>query len=101
MTLEGLFNGAEGSAALAYLIEAALKGTALLTLAALVVLALRRGSAAHRHLAWACALAGLVALPILLAVLPGWRVIAPALAWLSPGTQPPPAAGEWRARRTQ
>jgi beta-lactamase regulating signal transducer with metallopeptidase domain/HEAT repeat protein len=69
---------------LTLLIEVALKGTSLLFVAALLVLLLRRGSAAHRHLVWACALAGLVALPILLMALPAWRVSAPALAWLAP-----------------
>ncbi|MGH7731185.1 MAG: hypothetical protein ACRENJ_08050, partial [Candidatus Eiseniibacteriota bacterium] len=77
-----LFTGATGSAALTFLVEAALKGTSLLLLAMLLVLTLRRGSAAHRHLVWACALVGLVALPVMLALLPAWRVSAPALAWL-------------------
>ena len=92
MTLDRLVAGASGSPALAFLVEAALQGTLLLAVAALLVLALRRGSAAHRHLVWACALVGLVALPIMLALLPAWRVSAPALAWLAPGSSAPPAA---------
>lgn len=91
MILDRFFTGAAGSAAFAFLLEATLKGTALLILAALAALLLRRGSAAHRHLAWTCALAGLVALPIMLAVAPAWRVNAPALAWLTPGSSTLPA----------
>src|SRR5262245_63045253 len=90
--MDQVVTGASGSAALAFLVQAAFKGTLLLTVAALLVLALRRGSAAHRHLVWACALAGLVALPVLLALLPAWRVSAPALAWLSAGSSAPAPA---------
>src|SRR5262249_60866388 len=89
--MDEVVTGASGSAALAFLVQAAFKGTLLLTVAALLVLALRRGSAAHRHLVWACALAGLVALPVLLALLPAWRVSAPALFWLVPGPRARPA----------
>jgi HEAT repeat protein/beta-lactamase regulating signal transducer with metallopeptidase domain len=75
------------SAPLVLILEAALKGTAVLVLAALLVLALRRASAAHRHLVWACALAAIAVLPALLAALPAWSVRTPALvpSWLASG----------------
>ena len=87
------------SAPLVWIIEAALKGTAILALAALLVLALRRASAAHRHLVWACALAGIAVLPGLLATLPAWSVRAPALAqsWLAPGLGTPSPTLESRS----
>jgi len=78
------FLGAASSAAFAFLVEAALKGTVLLLGAALLVQLLRGASAAYRHLLWACALIGVIALPALLAALPAWRVSAPALSWLAP-----------------
>ena len=92
MFFDRLFTGTAGSAGLGLLTEAVLKGTALLALAAFLALALRSGSAAQRHFVWTCALVGLVALPILLALLPAWRVSAPALAWLAPPPTAPPAA---------
>ncbi len=48
------------------------KSAALLAAAAAVALALRRGSAAARHLVWTLALAGLLALPALSLGIPGW-----------------------------
>jgi HEAT repeat protein/beta-lactamase regulating signal transducer with metallopeptidase domain len=94
VTLDRFLISAAGSTAFTFLIEIALKGTLLLILAAMLVLALRRGSAAYRHLVWACALAGLVALPIMLAALPAWRVSAPALAWLAPTSHSVETTGE-------
>lgn len=64
-------------AALALLIEAALKGSALLLVAAALTFVLRRRSAAVRHLVWGVALAALLALPALLTVMPSWRVAVP------------------------
>ena len=46
----------------------------LLMVAGLTLLALRRASAATRHLAWTATLASLLALPVLSALLPGWTV---------------------------
>jgi hypothetical protein len=57
----------------------------LLALAAVLVLALRRASAAHRHLVWACALVGLVALPWMQLSLPAWKVSTPLVGKISPG----------------
>jgi len=88
-----------GLAPLVLIIEAALKGTAVLALAALLVLALRRASAAYRHLVWACAFAGIAVLPGLLATLPAWSVRAPALvpSWLAPGFSTPSPTLESRS----
>ncbi len=86
MTLANLFTGTAASAVLGTLLEASLKGTVVLAVAVLVVFALQRSSAAHRHLVWVCALAGVVVLPALL-VLPAWRVHAPALTWLAPASR--------------
>jgi beta-lactamase regulating signal transducer with metallopeptidase domain len=50
------------------------RGTVLLVLAALAALALRRASAAARHLAWGLALAGMLALPVLTLAAPRWEL---------------------------
>jgi beta-lactamase regulating signal transducer with metallopeptidase domain len=65
------------------------RGTVLLVLAALAVLALRRASAATRHLAWALALAGMLALPALTLAAPRWE-----LPWVHVVPLGGPAAGE-------
>ncbi|HEV7590553.1 MAG TPA: M56 family metallopeptidase, partial [Longimicrobium sp.] len=63
------------------------KSTLLLCTAALAARALRRGSAAARHLVWCLALGGAMALPALALVVPGWKpaflaVLRPAgAAW--------------------
>jgi beta-lactamase regulating signal transducer with metallopeptidase domain len=49
------------------------KSTLLLGTAALAARALRRGSAAARHLVWCLALGGAMALPALALVVPGWK----------------------------
>ncbi len=59
------------------ILAAAWKGTVLVAAAWVASLALRRASAATRHLVWCAALAGLVLLPALLAVVPWWTVPAP------------------------
>lgn len=56
------------------LFEVLIKGTLLLLFAALLVLALRRASAATRHLVWTLALVAMLALPALALTLPAWRV---------------------------
>jgi TonB family protein len=62
----------------------ALKGTAVLMAAWLMALALRRRSAASRHLVWTACAAALVALPILSLALPQWRVAAGPLLAMTP-----------------
>ena len=78
------------SAALPLLVDSALKGAALLTLAGLLALALRRASAAARHLVWLIALAALLMLPMMSAMLPGWRVL-PAWTSIAPSDSSPPS----------
>lgn len=54
---------------------ATLKATALLAMTAVLVRLLHRSSAAVRHLIWTVGLGGAVALLVLSAVLPAWRVV--------------------------
>lgn len=61
---------------IAILADAFVKATVLLLLAAGGTLVLRRASAALRHLVWALACAGVLALPVASALLPNWRVAA-------------------------
>ena len=60
------------------LAEAAVRSTALLGIAALLTLFLRRRAATTRHLVWGCALAGVLVLPLTGAVLPGVPVPLPS-----------------------
>ncbi|HUB78630.1 MAG TPA: TonB family protein [Bryobacteraceae bacterium] len=53
---------------------AACKSTVLIGVAWLLALALRRQSAAMRHLVWTAAAAGMLALPLLSVSMPAWRV---------------------------
>ena len=62
------------SRALAVLVDAGVKGIVLLALAGLVALAMRRASAAARHLVWTLALCGLLLLPVLSLVVPKWQL---------------------------
>ncbi len=57
------------------LLDSLLKGTAVLILAMTVLVALRKDSAARRHLAWLSALTALLLLPAWSALLPGWRIL--------------------------
>jgi beta-lactamase regulating signal transducer with metallopeptidase domain len=62
------------------LFDFALRATVLLLAAWLATSILRRASAATRHLVWATAIAAVLALPLLGAVVPAWRVaIMPAV----------------------
>jgi len=86
-----------GSAWLPVLVDAAVKGTAVLVIACIAGLLTRRASAATRHLVWFLAMVSLLAMPALSVVLPGWRVlpewfdlsIAAALRTDEPALSPP------------
>jgi hypothetical protein len=58
-----------------WLLDAGVKGAILILLAALVVLALRKSSAAVRHLVWTSAMTAALVLPLLSLCLPHWRVL--------------------------
>lgn len=60
-------------------LDVALSGTALLLTAGLAALILRRAPAALRHLVWLGALGGLVLVPVLAVLVPGWRLDLPAI----------------------
>src|SRR5688572_21664412 len=65
---------AVGLSWLVWLADVSLKGLAIIALAALVSLSMRRASAASRHLVWCLAVCSLLVLPVLSAILPGWQV---------------------------
>ncbi|MFH1744360.1 MAG: M56 family metallopeptidase, partial [bacterium] len=56
------------------LVDISVKGTAVLLVACVLSLALRRASAASRHLVWGVAMAGVLCLPALSMILPGWQI---------------------------
>ena len=73
------------SASSLLLVDSAVKGTALLVLAAVAAMILRRDSAATRHLVWLLAIVAMLVVPVLSAMLPQWRVL-PEWAGISPET---------------
>lgn len=86
----------------AYLLDVGLEGL-ILTSAALALTALLRGaSASVRHRLWALAFAGLVALPLLSAALPAWRVpvLPEGVVPAATGGPPSPEARDAVDRRT-
>src|SRR5262245_103942 len=82
------------------LVDSAVKGAALLMIAVAMVALLRRDSAATRHLVWLLTMVALVAVPVLSALLPQWRVLpewasvapAPTVAATNPPSLARPAA---------
>src|SRR5882672_9130947 len=80
LTIAGVF----GASSL-LLVDSAVKGTALLVLAAIAAIILRRDSAATRHLVWLLTMVALLAVPVLSAMLPQWRVL-PEWASIPPAT---------------
>ncbi|UCD24302.1 MAG: hypothetical protein JSW51_14985 [Gemmatimonadota bacterium] len=54
--------------------DVSIKGAIILVCAALMAHGLRRSSAAIRHLVWSTAVVGLLALPVLSAIVPEWRL---------------------------
>jgi len=63
------------SASSLLLADSAIKGIALMLLAVVAALALRRDSAATRHLVWLLAMVAMLVVPVLSAMLPQWRVL--------------------------
>lgn len=57
------------------LLDLAVKGAAILSLTSVAALAMRRASAAARHLVWLLGMCSLLILPILCVALPGWHVL--------------------------
>ena len=91
-----------------FLLDMALKATAIILAAIALNIALRRASAATRHLLWSASLLGLLALPFLAYLLPNWRVaVLPESFSISRTLQPPsnlkPYRGRWlsQSRRGQ
>ena len=87
---------------LTLLIDAALRGTLVLLAASLLVISMRRGSAASRHLIWQLALLAVLALPVVklvsplrLAVLPAFRSPI-AMPVAAPAPAPAPAQPQQR-----
>ena len=80
----------------AFLYDAALKATVILGVAFLITWALRRSSAATRYFIWTCALAAILAIPMLSAWMPRWGVglPAPAVRAISGRSVVPDAAPE-------
>ena len=68
------------AAGVAFLLNLAVKSTALLSVAWLAAFALRRRSAAARHMVWMAAFAAALALPVLSVALPALQL--PGMAWL-------------------
>ncbi len=62
-----------------FLLEVLVKGTILLSAAAILTAALRRTSAAVRHGIWSLAFAGLLVLPLSIATVPSWEVALPSM----------------------
>src|SRR4026209_2058035 len=95
ITLAGAFSSSS-----LLLVDSAVKGTALLALASLAAMILRRDSAATRHLVWLLAIVAMLVVPVLSAVLPPWRVL-PEWAGIPPlpvdlHPRPPSRAGPAR-----
>ena len=69
--------------ALPVLFDAALKGALLVAIAAIAVYLLRNRSAASRHAVWSAAVIGHLIIPVLVLLLPAWRLpVLPAAGWM-------------------
>jgi hypothetical protein len=77
--------GALSSKPAQLLVDSTVKGTAILVLAAVASLILRRDSAATRYLVWMLAIVAMLVVPVFSAVLPAWRVL-PVWAGIPPAT---------------
>jgi beta-lactamase regulating signal transducer with metallopeptidase domain len=78
-----LGNYSSVQSALPILIDAALKGAILVAIAAASAYLLRKRSAASRHAAWTAAVIGHLAIPVLVLLLPAWKMpLVPAASWM-------------------
>ena len=64
-----------GGGPLGWAVDLVLRATVLLALAGVIAAMLVKASAAVRHIVWTVAVAAVLALPVLVAVLPAWRVL--------------------------
>jgi beta-lactamase regulating signal transducer with metallopeptidase domain len=83
------------SRVLAFLLDTAIKGGAVILIALVVTWLLRRGSAAARHTVWSAAIAAQLVIPMLGLMVPEWRVgLVDEPAWVA-GNVPaaPPVSG--------
>lgn len=74
-------SGKSAAAGATLLLDAAIKGVLVLVAVGVVVLAMRRASAAMRHLVWTAGLLSLLVLPLLSVVVPRWEALP---VWLRP-----------------
>ena len=82
--------------------DAVAKSTLLLSAAGIAAVALRRASAAARHMVWTLALVGVLVVPVLSLALPRWQLSIVTLnaGTASPGAVPAPAASASPAAAT-
>jgi len=64
-----------------WMMDATLRGSAALAIGGLAAVLLRRRSASARHLVWTLGVVGLLALPLLAAVVPAWKTPVP-MDWM-------------------
>ncbi len=89
-----------GYSEISFGLSSSIKATVLLLAAALAGLALRRRSAAARHLVWTAALLGALAVPVVSRSIPTWSLavsVPPALAFATAAELTPPASAASRS----
>jgi beta-lactamase regulating signal transducer with metallopeptidase domain len=75
--------------ALPTLVDAALKGAILVLIAAGAAYLLRKRSASSRHALWTAAVIGHLAIPLLVLILPAWRMpVFPPAPWMTSTSAP-------------